>query len=99
MDVITYLFHPQEKGHYLRRREGEKEVEGETANRMGGWKQNGVWSFNTQQNVSGWVIYSLQVRALALFSLPVCSSPLAEAKDHILVCVPTTGFFPSMTYL
>lgn len=37
MDVITYLFHPQEKGHYLRRREGEKEGEGETARQQTGW--------------------------------------------------------------
>lgn len=38
MDVITYLFHPQEKGHYFRRREGAIEREGETARQQTGWK-------------------------------------------------------------
>lgn len=57
MDVITYLFHPQEKGHYLRREAVVAVVGGAT--RMGAEGKNGERSFNMQQNHSGWVMNSL----------------------------------------
>lgn len=49
-------------------------------------KEKTEW--NMQQNISRWVINSLKVRALPLFSFSVCSSSLVEVKDHFPMCVP-----------
>ena len=44
MDIITYLYHPLDKGHYLRRGEREEEQgrNSKAVNRAGGWRENRV---------------------------------------------------------
>lgn len=63
MDVITYLFHPQEKGHYLRREAVAAAavvlVVVGGGNKNGGRGKNRERSFNMQHNHSEWVMNSL----------------------------------------
>lgn len=81
------LFIPPTGEKPLRSRRGEKggergrEKKGERGHEQDGRKrENGEWSLNIQQNVSGWVINSSKLKLLLFsffFFFPVCSSFLA----------------------
>lgn len=80
----------------------EKRREREKGSERDGWQREKTeCGFNMQQNVSGWVINSLQLKAPALFSFLSVHLPWL-GNDHfgcvwVGVC-PDDWLFPSMTY-
>lgn len=106
MDVITYLFHPQERGHYFRGGAREKRGVGSEVVVVGGggwWAGNRAPGVTIRPKVMGWLMNPPPPQVGALCSarlLRLFIFPRTRVKDHFPARVPTTGFFPpAMTYL